>query len=48
MLSVVGKVYGKVLINRIRDKTEQMISEVQGGSRRGREYMDPGKTTYTW
>ena len=31
LLSVVGKVYGRVLINRIRDKTENVIAEVQGG-----------------
>ena len=40
LLSVVGKVYGRVLINRIRDKTEQVISEVQGGFRRGRGCTD--------
>ena len=33
LLSVVGKVYGRVLINRIRDKTENVILEVQGGFR---------------
>ena len=37
LLSVVGKVYGRVLINRIRDKTENVIAEVQGGFRRGRD-----------
>ena len=36
LLSVVGKVYGRVLINRIRDKTENVIAEVQNGFRRGR------------
>ena len=30
-LSVVEKVYGRVLINRIRDKTENVIAEVQDG-----------------
>ena len=40
LLSVVGKVYGRVLINRIRDRTERAISEVQGGFRRGRGCMD--------
>ena len=35
LLSVVGKVYGMVLINSIRDKTENVIAEVQGGFRRG-------------
>ena len=40
LLSVVGKVYGRVLINRIRKKTERAISEVQGGFRRGRGCVD--------
>ena len=40
MLSVIGKVYGRVLINRIRDKTENVIGEVQGGFRRGRGCTD--------
>ena len=40
LLSVVGKVYGRVLINRIRDKTENVIAEVQGGVRRGRGCTD--------
>ena len=37
---MVGKVYGRVLINRIRDKTENVIVEVQGGFRRGRGCTD--------
>ena len=40
LLSVVGKVHGRVLINRIRDKTENVIAEVQGGFRRGRGCTD--------
>ena len=40
LLSVVGKVYGRVLINRIRDKTENVVAEVQGGLRRGRGCTD--------
>ena len=40
LLSVVGKVYGKVLINMIRDKTENVIAEVQSGFRRGRGCTD--------
>ena len=40
LLSVVGKVYGRILINRIRDKTERVISEVQSGFRRGRGCTD--------
>ena len=35
LLSVVGKVYGRILINRIRDKAENVITEVQSGFRRG-------------
>ena len=31
LLSVVGKVYGRVLINRIRNKTENVIAEVSAG-----------------
>ena len=40
LLSVVGKVYGRVLINRIRDKAENVIVEVQGGFRRGNGCTD--------
>ena len=40
LLSVVGKVYGRILINRIRDKTENVIVEVQSGFRRGRGCTD--------
>ena len=40
LLSVVGKVYGRVLINRIRDTTENVIAEVQGSFRRGRGCTD--------
>ena len=40
LLSVIGKVYGRTLINRIRDKTENMIAEVQSGFRRGRGCTD--------
>ena len=29
LLCVVGKVYGRILINRIRDKTENVTAEVQ-------------------
>ena len=58
LLSVLGKVYGRVLINRIRDKTENVIAEVQGGFRRGRgctdqivrqiceKYLGKGKDVY--
>ena len=32
--------YGRILINRIRDKTENAIAEVQGGFRKGRGCAD--------
>ena len=44
LLSVVGKVYGRVLINRIRDKTENVIAEVQGGV--CEKYLGKGKDVY--
>ena len=40
LLSVVGKVYGRVLINRIRDRTENVVAEMQSGFRRGRGCTD--------
>ena len=40
LLSVVGKVYGRVLIERIRRKTDDVVSEVQGGFRQGRGCVD--------
>ena len=40
LLSMVRKVYDRVLVNRIRDETENVIAEVQGGFRRGRGCMD--------
>ena len=40
LLSVVEKVYGRVLIYRIRDKTENVIAKVQCGFRRSRGCTD--------
>ena len=40
LLSVLEKVFGRVLIKRIRDETENVIAEVQGGFRRGRGCTD--------
>ena len=40
LLSVVGKVYGRVLIERIRKGTEEVIGEEQCGFRRGRGCVD--------
>ncbi len=39
-MSVVGKMYGKVLIKKVREGNEGMISDEQGGFRRGRGCMD--------
>ncbi len=40
ILSIVGKVYGKVVIKRVREGTEGMICDEQGGFRRGWGCMD--------
>ena len=40
LLSVVGNVYGRILLNGIRDKIENVTAEVQSGSRRGRGCTD--------
>ena len=40
LLSVIGKVYGRILSIRIRDKTKNVIVEVESGFRRGRECTD--------
>ncbi len=37
LLSVASKVYGKVLIKRVREGMEGVICDEQGGFRRGRE-----------
>ncbi len=39
-MSVVGKVYGKVLIKRVREGTEGVIRDEQDGFRRGRGCLD--------
>ena len=39
-MSVVGKLYGRVLINRISSETECTIGEEQCGFRRGRGCVD--------
>ena len=36
LMSVVGKVYGRVMINRVRKGTEAVIGEEQCGFRKGR------------
>ena len=40
LLSVVGKLYGRILIERVREGTENVIGEEQGGFRRGRGCVD--------
>ena len=40
LLSVVGKLYGRILIGRIRDCTERVLGEEQCGFRRGRGCTD--------
>ena len=40
LLSVVGKLFGRVLIKRVRERTECEIGEEQCGFRQGRECMD--------
>ncbi len=40
LLSVAGKVYGRILTERMMDVTEGMVSEDQGGFRKGRGCVD--------
>ena len=40
LLSIPGKTYGKVIVERIQRLTEQKISEEQGGFRKGRGCVD--------
>ncbi len=40
LLSVPGKVYGKVIPERVQRLTEEKISEEQGGFRKGRGCVD--------
>ena len=40
LLSIPGKVYGRILIERVRDMTEGMIGEEQCGFRMGRGCVD--------
>ena len=40
LLSMVGKIFGRVLINRIREGTEEVLREEQCGFRRGRGCVD--------
>ena len=39
-ISVVGKIYEGILVNRVRKVTEGLIDDEQGGFRAGRGYVD--------
>ncbi len=39
LLSIPGKVYGKILIRRVQEITNDKVSEEQGGFRTGKERM---------
>ncbi len=39
-MSIPGKVYGKVIIERVQRLTDEKISEEQGGFRKGRGCVD--------
>ncbi len=39
-MSVPGKVYGRILTERMMEVTEGKVSEEQGGFRKGRGYVD--------
>ncbi len=40
LLSIPGKVYGKVIIERVQRLTEEKVNEEQVGSRKGRGCVD--------
>src|SRR5215469_15679870 len=40
MMSVVGKLYGRVVIDRVKNLTEGLVGEEQGGFRKGRGCVD--------
>ena len=40
LLSVVGKIYAGILVDRVCKVTEGLIDDVQGGFRAGRDYVD--------
>ena len=41
LLSVVGKIYAAILIDRARRVTGDLTDDEHGGSRAGRRYVDP-------
>ena len=40
LLSVVGKIYGDILVDWVRSVTDGLTDDEQGGFRGGREYVD--------
>ena len=40
LLNVVGKIYGGILVDRVRKVTEGLINDEQGGFRSGRRDVD--------
>ena len=40
MLSVVGKIYGRVLVSRVKELTREKVGEEQGGFSEGRRCVD--------
>ena len=40
ILSIPGKIYGRVLINRVIESTKEQVAEEQGGFRSGRGCID--------
>ena len=39
-MSVVGKIYGRVLVSRVKELTKERVGEEQGGFREGRGCVD--------
>src|ERR1044072_7454424 len=42
LLSVVGKIYGRVSVSRVKELTRERVGEEQGGFREGRGCVDHG------
>ena len=40
LLSAAGKIYGEIIVGRVRKVTEGLIDNVQGGFRAGRRFVD--------
>ncbi len=40
VLSIFGKIYNRIIIDRVRNITEKLVGEEQGGFRKGRQCVD--------